>query len=183
MKTNLLERKRVTIAGFGAHLLDPERCLVAYTTNGGVLVMKNHPEYKNWYCTQDGRFFHLTKGGSCLREVKVHWSPGMRTSRANMHGAYPQLRLAGYKLCHHFMWEVWKGARRGGMEIDHVNGNKLDWRLCNLEEVTPAENRKRAQILREMRRNGIEPSERTSDELRAIFNKIRVLTDKEKEAL
>ena len=175
MKINLLERKKVTITGFGAHLLEPERCMVIYSS-GGVLVARNHPHYKNWYCTQDGRFFHLTKNGSRIREVKVKWNPSMSIRRANMHNAYPELnREGGYKLCHHFMWEVWKGPRTQGMQIDHINGNKFDWRLCNLEEVTPHENRKRAQMLREMRRNGIEPADCTTEHLHKIFNSIRVI--------
>ena len=173
MKINLLERKKVSIAGFGAHLYDHERCLVAYTT-AGMLVLKNHPEYKNWYCTQDGRFFHLTKDGAQVREVKAHLSPASLRISKHMHGAYPNLLPLHSMACHRFMWEVWKGPRTEGLEIDHVNGNKLDWRLCNLEEVTPAENRKRAMMLREMRRNGIEPAECYSiEKLRKIFNSIR----------
>ena len=171
MKINLFERKKVSIDAFGAHLLDPERCLVAYTT-GGVLVLKNHPDYKNWYCTQDGRFFHHTKDGTHLREVAPCFS---QASAARKKGDYPTLAHANGKLCHHFMWEVWKGPRTQGMEIDHINGNKLDWRLCNLEEVTPHENRKRALMLREMRRNGIEPADCTTEHLRKIFNSIRVI--------
>ena len=179
MKINLLERKKVSIEGFGAHLFDPERCLVAYTT-AGVLVLKNHPDFPKWYCTQDGRFFHLTKNGNHLNEMKAKFGPSGTRSCVHMHGRYPCLtRLSDRTLstmdCHRFMWEVWKGPRTQGMQIDHVNGNKLDWRLCNLEEVTPAENRKRALMLREMRRNGIEPTDCTTEHLRKIFNSIRVI--------
>ena len=75
---------------------------------------------------------------------------------------------------HVVVW-AWHNGRFPTMQIDHINGNKLDWRLCNLEEVTPHENRKRAQMLREMRRNGIEPADYTTELLRKIFNSIRVI--------
>ena len=173
MKINLLQRKKVTITGFGAHLLDPERCLVAYTKTG-LLVMKNHPDHKNWYCTQDGRFFHLTKDGAHLSEVKANFAPSSLRPRKHMHGRYPGLPHLNGIICHRFMWEAWGGPRHKGLEIDHVNGNKFDWRLENLEEVTPAENKKRALMLREMRRNGMEPAECYSiEKLRNIFNSIR----------
>ena len=55
------------------------------------------------------------------------------------------------------------------MEIDHINGDKLDWSLANLEEVTPAENRKRAKILRAMRAAGNDPTTIPPAELKAIF--------------
>ena len=55
------------------------------------------------------------------------------------------------------------------MEIDHVNGDKMNWSLANLEEVTPAENRKRAKILRAMRAAGTDPTTIPQSRLKAIF--------------
>jgi len=57
------------------------------------------------------------------------------------------------------------------MEIDHLNGNKLDWSVDNLEYVTPAENRKRAGLLRVLRNIGRDPKKMSREELLAIFNK------------
>ena len=57
------------------------------------------------------------------------------------------------------------------MEIDHLNGDKLNWNLDNLQEVTPAENRKRAKILRVLRSIGRDPKTLTRAELLEIFNK------------
>jgi hypothetical protein len=69
------------------------------------------------------------------------------------------------------MWETWVGARTPGKEIDHINGDKMDCRLCNLEEVTPEENRKRAGLLRILRSNGRDPRNMQPEELLEIFNK------------
>ena len=54
-------------------------------------------------------------------------------------------------------------------KIDHINGDKMDWSLANLEEVTPAENRKRARILRAMRACNNDPKQYTQARLKAIF--------------
>ena len=173
MRLNLLERPKVRVTGYAAHLLEPERAVVIYTDRE-VLVARNHPEYPKWYVTPYGRFFHLTERG--LHEAKVKFPPSCAVGRPNMHSAYPYIcPLKGNRYdCHRFIWEAYKGRRRKGMEIDHINGNKFDWRLSNLEEVSPAENRKRAQILREMRRCGNEPCNLTSAELKRIFDSIRV---------
>ena len=92
-----------------------------------------------------------------------------------MHSAYPTMRSLG--LCHHLVYETFIGPRTPGMEIDHINGNKLDWSLSNLQEVTPEENRKRARILRIIRKCAIAdntpellPENRTREELLNIFN-------------
>ena len=111
-----------------------------------------------------------------MHEVKTHFTPAMQISRPNMHSAYPTLNHNyGDRLCHLLIWETWVGPRTKGMEIDHINGDKMNWSLDNLEEVTPAENRKRAVLLRELRRNGRDPKQMTRDELQAIFRKYRLV--------
>ena len=146
-----------------------------YTMNGGSISAKRCPTDKPLFCSRDGQFFSLTDGGTTLREVKPHYGPGMQNNRPNMHSAYPKLNNLRSRLCHHLMYETWVGPRTKGMEIDHINGNKMDWSLDNLEEVTPAENRKRAKILRAMREAGNDPCKYTSDELREIFRKFELM--------
>ncbi len=91
-----------------------------------------------------------------------------------MHSAYPKMRQYGNKLCHHLMYEAFYGPRTKGMEIDHLNGDKLDYRPSNLQEVTPAENRRRAKILRAMRAVGLDPRTYSREELLAIFQKYTI---------
>ena len=156
----------------------PSQWLRIYTTNGGIISAKRCPLPERitcsgskpaLFCSRDGHFFSLTDGGTTLREVKPHYGPGMQNNRPNMHSAYPKLNNLRSRLCHHLMYETWVGPRTKGMEIDHINGNKMDWSLDNLEEVTPAENRKRAKILRAMREAGNDPTKLSAARLKAIF--------------
>ena len=149
----------------------PSQWLRIYTMNGGIIDAKRCPTEKPLFCSTDGHFFSLTNNGTTLREVKPHYNPGMQNNRPNMHSAYPEMNGFGYKLCHHLMYETWVGPRTKGMEIDHINGNKMDWSLANLEEVTPAENRKRAKILRVLRSIGRDPKQMSREELLSIFSK------------
>ena len=98
------------------------------------------------FCGTDGRFYNA-KG----RELKPRFSPAMQRNRPNMHSAYPMMVHFAHRLCHHLVYETFVGPRTKGLEIDHINGNKLDWSLDNLEEVTPAENRRRAKYIRALR--------------------------------
>ena len=68
---------------------------------------------------------------------------------------------------------TWIGPRPEGYEVDHINGDMLDWSADNLEYVTPEENRKRAKLLRVLRSIGREPREMSYAELRGIFRKYR----------
>ena len=146
--------------------------------NNGTIV-KKCPTVKPLYCSKDGRFFsvhnmQITDGGCIMHELKPRFSPSSQKNRPNMHSSYPNMRDFGARLCHHLIWETWVGQRTKGMEIDHINGDKMNWSLDNLEEVTPEENRKRAVLLRELRRNGRDPKRMTRDELQAIFRKYRL---------
>ena len=151
--------------------------------NNGTVV-KKCPTTKPLYCSKDGRFFsvrnmQITDEGCIMHELKPCFNPAKRVRNQNSavnHGlAYPSMTNFGGRNCHHLIYETWVGPRTPGMEIDHINGNILDWSLDNLEEVTPAENRKRAVLLRELRRNGRDPKQMTRDELQAIFRKYRLV--------
>ena len=47
-------------------------------------------------------------------------------------------------LGHVLIWEVFNGPKKDGMVINHINGNKHDNRLLNLEEITHQENLRKA---------------------------------------
>ena len=145
--------------------------------NNGTIV-KKCPTVKPLYCSKDGRFFSvhnmlITDEGCIMHELKPCTNPA--STYAHKGGSsYARMRDYDNRLCHHLIWETWVGPRTPGMEIDHLNGDKMNWSLDNLEEVTPAENRKRAVLLRELRRNGRDPKHMTRGELQAIFRKYRL---------
>ena len=137
-------------------------------------IVKKCPTIKPLYCSKDGRFFsvhnmQITDEGCIMHELKPNDNPA--SSYAHKGGSsYARLRYyRSARLCHHLVWETFVGPRTKGMEIDHVNGNMMDWSLANLEEVTPAENRKRAKILRAMRKAGTDPTTIPQSRLKAIF--------------
>lgn len=125
---------------------------------------------KTLFVGTDGRFFNANG-----RELKPTFSPGMQRHKGG--SAYPKMYYYySNRLCHHLVYETFIGPRTPGMEIDHINGNKLDWSLANLQEVTPEENRKRARILRIIRKCAIAdntpellPENRSREELLNIF--------------
>ena len=79
---------------------------------------------------------------------------------------------------------TWIGPRLEGYEVDHLNGDMLDWSTDNLEYVTPTENIKRAKLLRARRmvaRQDNDPSKdpknMSSEELLQLFNMYNVAGD------
>jgi hypothetical protein len=84
------------------------------------------------------------------------------------------------KSCHALVCTAWHGPRptfidehgnEKPMECDHLNANPYDFHADNLEWVTPAENRRRAKILRGLRSAGIVPEKAyTYAQLKDIFN-------------
>ena len=66
---------------------------------------------------------------------------------------------------------TWIGPRPDGHEIDHLNGDRCDCSADNLQYVTPAENRKRAKLLRILRSIGRDPRLMSRSELLSIFRR------------
>ena len=116
----------------------------------------------------DGKFYNAAG-----RELKPCTNPA--STYAHKGGsAYPRMHHFGNRLCHHLIYETFVGPRTKGMEIDHINGNKMDWSLVNLREITPMENRRCAKILRAMRAVGLDPRTYSREELLHIFAKYEI---------
>ena len=120
-------------------------CLHGYDEQGNLR--------KILYCTRDGRFYVRYEDG--WHELKAHFSPGMQNHKGG--SDYPIMRNFGSRLCHHLMAYAWLGARPQGYEIDHLNGDKLNWSADNLQYVTPEENIRRAKIMRRLRKMALDP--------------------------
>ena len=86
------------------------------------------------------------------------------------HGVkYPIMRQYNAKQCHILMCVTFHGPRPIGYECDHINGVQTDYSASNLQWVTPAENRRRAKLLRVLRSLGRNPADMSSEELLRIF--------------
>lgn len=152
-------------------------------------IVRRCPTVKPLYCSRDGRFFSvhnavLTDCGWILKEFMYHFSPTSRTPGRACHNGrrgniYPIMRHFDNMQCHRLIALTWIGPRptyfdRMGqlrqMEIDHLNGDILNWSADNLQYVTTCENRRRAKILRNLRSQGIDPTTLTREKLLAIFN-------------
>lgn len=134
------------------------------------------------YCSYDGHFYSLSQNG--LNEVLPCFSPAARSHTRggkNYAGSrYPTMRDFSCKSCHSLICTAWHGPRptfidengnEKPMECDHLNANPYDFHADNLEWVTPAENRRRAKILRGLRSAGIVPEKAyTYAQLKDIFN-------------
>ena len=109
-------------------------------------------------------FFVNSKG----QKVKHEFNRAMQKNEGG--SKYPKMRYYGNKLCHHLMYVTFYGARTAGMEIDHINGDKLDYRPSNLELVDPEENERRSRYLRVMRECDFDPRIFTADDFHHWFS-------------
>ena len=144
--------------------------------------IKNTKDTKKLYCSYDGHFYSLSQNG--LNKVLPQYSPSHRAQtrghKNRSRTCYPTIVNFGTKMCHILICTAWHGPRptfidedgnEKPMECDHLNANPYDFHADNLEWVTPAENRRRAKILRGLRSAGIEPEKAyTYAQLKDIFN-------------
>ena len=101
------------------------------------VVYNIHPVYDLYGANKDGNIIHIIKKipmkgcrnhrGYMMCMVRRHGQNGFK----NMH-------------VHRFVWECFNGVIPGDKVIDHINDNKEDNRLCNLQLVTHQENCKKS---------------------------------------
>jgi len=156
-------------------------------SNGTIVA---HAAQTPFWLTQSGLVFALTKDGVWKRRtvsgLKGHPAYGRRQASGCHSGErYPHLGHARKNYAaHKLMALAWLGPIPAGWEVDHINGNILDWTLQNIQIVSVAENRKRAVILRARRmvarqdgRPDLLPENMPPEELLALFNKYNVAGD------
>ena len=146
-------------------------------------IVRRCPTDKPLYCSRAGKFYSvhgmaITDEGCVMQEIKPNWNEAMVHHKGG--SCYPLLRSYYPHLCHNLIALTWLGPRpivvtpEGNaipLEIDHLNGDILDWSVDNLQYVTPAENRKRARLLRVLRSIGRDPRKMSRAELLEIFRK------------
>ena len=99
------------------------------------------------YASKDGDVFTCFSHG--FKQVRSHLLcvPRYATKGKRQHKAEQLDARYGYLLVHHAVLSAWVCPRPEGMECDHINGDSLDNRLCNLEWVTHQENMRRRKAL------------------------------------
>lgn len=149
--------------------------------------MKHEPLPRTWFmargCKQvppdltGGKILWANPDGYFLNDrgqkLKQNYAPNRPSRKSGGHAMYPKMRHFGGKGCHILICVTFHGPRPtvNGIryECDHINGDPTDYSAANLEWVTPAENRKRAKILRAMREAGNDPRQLSPARLKAIF--------------
>ena len=146
------------------------------------------------YCSRAGKFYSVYNGrvtrhpeklcstaeGVKLREIKPSLSKSHLNGGHRGGSKYPFMRQFGSIDCHKLIALTWIGPRPEGMEIDHLDGDILHYSADNLQYVTPDENRKRAKLLRSLRKAGRDPKQMSRDELLEIFSSY-TFTDPQKQ--
>ena len=132
------------------------------------------------FCSRNKRWFHLHADGK-LTEIKHLFSPAMRTPGRQCYNgkrgcSYPTMRDFSMINCHILVFEAWEGERDLSKEIDHKNGNVLDYALENLEQVTRSENSWRSfHVLQVLRAKGINPTDYSGTQMDLWFAIFRAL--------
>lgn len=93
--------------------------------------MKYNNEYNCWV-SKDGLVFRITKNGK-LRLLK----PYMKDGNSYLMVA---LKKPSSKLLHKVIWETFNGKIPEGYQVDHINDNKFDNRLSNLQLLSISDN-------------------------------------------
>lgn len=101
-------------------------------------------------------YYEVTENGDIF-SIRTYYNKQKKTSRKvdiklksqpNHNGYLSQMFCVNYKQklikVHRVVWESFNGKIKEGMQINHIDGNKTNNSLNNLEIVTPKENTQHA---------------------------------------
>lgn len=100
--------------------------------------------FDGYYVTNDGRIF-TTKKSYRLKTKDGHWRE-VKLAKHKTGYRYTNIYSGSGKdnrhsiRVHRLVWQEWKGLIPEGYYVDHINGNKSDNRVENLQLLTPSEN-------------------------------------------
>jgi len=100
-------------------------------------VYKVHPIYDLYAGSKDGNVINIIKKIPLLGNMQNSGYLGCMVRK------HAQSGQKTYQV-HRFIWECFNGVIPDGKEIDHINNDKEDNRLCNLQLVTHQKNCKKS---------------------------------------
>ena len=144
------------------------------------LVPPERTKFRPLYISADGRpFSHVWVKDKSTGQYRweFHLLAAMpdtsKTNKYNGNRKQKYLKMGadyGHILVHTAVALAWIGDKPGSAYgVDHLNGITSDNRVENLQWITPAENHRRAVILRALRKNGSDPQTMSREELLATF--------------
>lgn len=110
------------------------------------MIIKEHPNYPGYFCSDDGKVFSAkVKGGqgklnySYLREVSYKTD---RYGYLTFTISYMEdnKRIVKYPSVHRFVYETFNGPIPSDMTVDHIDNNKSKNGVNNLQQLTSIEN-------------------------------------------
>ena len=144
------------------------------------LVPREGKDGIRFYVSEDAQeAYKILKNGT---RINVRATPTTCPNSKDPHNANRKQRYLQFKhalgrdlniLVSHAVYLAWVGPIPEGFVVDHLNGITTDNRAENLQAITPAENYKRAKLLRILRSNGREPRLMSRSELLQIFKKYK----------
>lgn len=100
-------------------------------------VYKTHPIFTLYACSKDGYIIHIVKQRP-FKGNKIN--TGYMIFSVRKYGESKQTKYCAHK----FVWETFNGKIPEGFEIDHIDNNKMNNKLSNLQLLTHTENCKKA---------------------------------------
>ncbi len=92
-----------------------------------------HHIYNMYGASEDGYIIHIIKRNPMKGNIK---NSGYLHMSVRKHGESNQKMY----LSHRFIWECYNGSITDDLVIDHINNDKQDNRLCNLQLLTQQQN-------------------------------------------
>lgn len=97
-----------------------------------------HPIYDLYASDVNGNIIHIFKRGDTHKGNRAHRGYLMFSVRKHGSSSYKSYQV------HRFVWECFNNMIPDGMVIDHINDDKTDNRLCNLQLMSQQENCKKS---------------------------------------